>query len=239
MKRVFKTIKIFLTLPAMLYACFVNYLPGDIGLGIRYYYWKKRFKYLGRNVRIETGTYFQNPKFISIDDNTWIDRDVVILGGLDDSQREKIKKENIHYKGLPGEVYIGKNVHIGIGCVLSGIESGLYISDDCTFSAHCKVYAFSHHYKSKIEPRKRVCFGSRGLPEHQCLFTGSVYFGKNTGLAMNCVVLPGTAVLEDCFVKIGSVLRQTTYEHNSVINGNPASVIASRYGQQNPDNESK
>ena len=105
---------------------------------MRYFYYKRRLKFLGRNVKIDTGVYFQNPRFISISENCWIDKNVVILAGLDNSSREKILKRNNKYPGLPGEVFIGKNVHIGIGSIISGISSGVYISDDCGFSANCK-----------------------------------------------------------------------------------------------------
>ena len=61
------------------------------------------------------------PQFISIDDNCWIDRNVAILAGLDNSNREKMIRKNDKYPGLSGEVFIGKNVPISIEYILFGI----------------------------------------------------------------------------------------------------------------------
>ena len=38
--------------------------------------------------------------------------------------------KNEYYEGEPGVVHIGKNIHVGIGCIISGISAGVYIADD-------------------------------------------------------------------------------------------------------------
>ena len=105
-------IKVVLHFPVDVWKMFISYLPGPIGFKLRYRFWKNHLKFLGKNVKIDVGVYFQNPQFISIDDNCWIDRNVAILAGLDNSNREKIIRKNDKYPGLSGEVFIGKNVHI-------------------------------------------------------------------------------------------------------------------------------
>jgi acetyltransferase-like isoleucine patch superfamily enzyme len=208
----------------------VTYFPGSRGHRLRNNYWKRRLKHLGANVTIDVGVYFQNPDFIEIEENCWIDRNVMILAGLDNTDREKIVKVNKNYPGLRGMVHIGKNVHIGPSCILSGISSGIYISDNCGLSANSKVYAFSHHYRSKSSPSDRTChFSPMVLPEQQCIIEGPIFLGRNVGVALNCVILPGVSIPDDCFVTTNSVVLSTTATENTIISGNPARGIDKRY----------
>ncbi len=208
----------------------IIYWPGWAGRKIRYYWYRARLRYLGKNVIIDTGVCFQNPYFISIDDNCWIDKNVIILAGLDKSAREKVVLKNKEFKGVPGTVHIGKNVHIGPGCIISGISAGVYISDDCGFSANCKIYAFSHHYRSRKDPRnQKFHFGPMVPHNRQCLIEGPVYLGLNTGIALNSVILPGVSIPDNCFIAINSVVSLGKYSSNSIISGNPAHKIDDRF----------
>ena len=223
-------LKILMKLPVEIWQMLISYLPGRIGFILRYNFWKKRLKQLGENVIIDTGVYFQNPNYIVIQDNCWIDKNVIILAGLDNSNREKIKIENKDFNEGNGVVYIGKNVHIGPGCIISGISAGVYISDDCGFSANCKVYAFSHHYRSKKNPSDiKNHFGPMVSEERQCLIEGPIYMGTNTGVALNSVILPGVSIPENCFVAINSVVNKKRYRKNSIIEGNPAKRNGDRF----------
>jgi len=208
----------------------ITYFPAPLGIDLRYKFWRKKLKHLGKNVRIDTGVYFQNPDYISIGDNCWIDMNVAILAGLDRSKREKVYIKNEAYKGEKGVVHIGNNVHVGLGCIISGISAGVYISDNCGLSAHCKVYAFSHHYRSIKDTRNRMInFGPLVPKDRQCIIEGPVYLGANTGVALNVVILPGVYIPENCFVMINSVVNPRDYKDNSIIAGNPAIWIDGRF----------
>jgi len=225
-------IKAILHFPIDIWEMFVSYLPGVIGFKLRYKYWNRRLKYLGKNVKIDVGVYFQNPQFISIDDNCWIDRNVVILAGLDNSNREKIVKKNDKYPGLLGEVFIGKNVHISIGCVLSGISSGIYIGNDCTFSADCKVYAFNSHYRSEKDTSDQsYCFGSMVEHSRQCIFEGPIFLEENVGIALNSVILSGVTIGKNSFVAINSVIK-SDIGRNFICEGNPGKAVKKRFTEK-------
>ena len=143
----------------------VQDMPGSLGFRLRSGYWRRRLKYLGTHARIDCGVYFQSPEFISIDDNSWIDRGVMILAGRDRSTR-KIRKWAVRTLAGDGEVHIGRNVHIGAFSIISGIEGGVHIGDDCTFSPAVKVYAFSHHYRFEDDPANRsVAYLEKYAPE--------------------------------------------------------------------------
>lgn len=209
---------------------FITYFPGPMGFGLRHRFWRRRLKYLGQHAKIDTGVSFQNPNSISIDDNSWIDKNVIILAGLDQSKRERVFIRNKEYKGEPGVVHIGKNVHIAPCCVISGISAGVYISDNCNVAAHSKIYALSHHYRSQKDPKDMTfCFGPQVSEDQQCMIEGPVYLGRNTGVALNVVILPGVSIPENCFIRINSVVYVGDYCSNSVLAGDPAKRIGERF----------
>src|SRR5688572_21057854 len=144
-----------LAVPGDLYLGIITYLPGSAGVVLRRAFWRRRLRYMGKRVRIDVGVYLQNPAYISIDDNCWIDRNVMIMAGPDESPREKIVRANERFTGEPGTVHIGKNAHISVGCLISGIGGGVHIADDCGIAAGSKIYSFSHHYRSNRDPTDR------------------------------------------------------------------------------------
>lgn len=223
-------IKLLIEFPGDIWLMFITYLPGQSGFTLRYIFWRKRLKYLGKNSRIDTGVYFQNPNYIYIDDNTWIDKNVIILAGLDNSKREKAIFLNKDYKGEPGVVYIGKNVHVAPNCILSGISAGIYISDNCGFSANCSVYSFSHHYNSKKDPTKHTIASPMVSHDLQVMLEGPIYIGPNTWIALNSILLPGVSIAEDCFISINSIIYPgSKFTNNSIISGAPAKQIGKRF----------
>ena len=204
-------------------------MPGSLGLRLRSHYWKRRLKHLGANTRIDCGVYFQSPECISIAENGWIDRGVMILAGRDRSAR-RTKKLEVLSLTRPGEVHIGSNVHIGAFSIISGIEGGVHIGDDCTFSPSVKVYAFSHHFRFDDDPGDRSCsFGSMVEHERQSMVCGPVTLEGNIGVAMNAVILPGVWLGRDSFIAICSVVKSGRYEENSLLSGSPAIRAGARF----------
>ena len=65
--------------------------------------------------------------------------------------------------------------------------------------------------------------------DRQCLMQGPITLSKNTGLALNTIVLPGVHIPEDCFVSINSVVHRRKFLVNSLIAGNPAIKISERF----------
>jgi acetyltransferase-like isoleucine patch superfamily enzyme len=209
--------------------CAIQNLPGPLGLRLRYGYWKKRLKHLGKNTRIEPAVYFQNPQFISIADNCLVDRGVIILAGIDNSNRKKtiIQSKDI---ALRGEVAVGRNVHIGPYSIVSGIDGGILIGDDCTFSSGVKVYAFSHHYRFDDDPENHLCsFGSMVDHSRQSIISGAIILEDNVGVALNTVILPGVLVGRNSFILANSFLYKQEFPENSLISGSPAKWRGRRF----------
>jgi len=208
--------------------------PGPLGFRLRYAFWKKRLKFLGNQVQIDIGVYFQNPQYISIDDKVWIDKGVIILAGPDKSQRKRRLIRNNNFTLKRGEVHIGKSVHVGPYTIISGI-GGVYISDESTLSANVRIYSFSHHYNSDENPSdKRIGFGSMIDNGMQFMIEGPVFLGRNVGVAISAKLLPGVSIRKDSFVTIGSVVN-SSFKENSLIAGNPAERIKERYKYPEPE----
>lgn len=217
--------------PIDIWQLFITYLPGEIGFRLRYLFWEKRLKFLGKSVRIDIGVYFQNPRFISIDDSCWIDRGVMILAGADTSNRKRYLFPNDKFPLDKGMVHIGKKVHIGPFSIISGI-GGVYISDECGFSSGVKIYSFSNHYRSAEDPSNRQFhFGILVEHKRQYMLEGTVFLGENVGVALNAIILPGVSIGKDSFVAINSVVGvvMSSFGENSLIAGNPAKRVGNRF----------
>lgn len=206
----------------------VIYWPGNLGYTLRYRYWKKRLKFLGKNVRIDVGVHFQKAEYVSIDDNSWIDRNVLILAGPDNSKRERKNIHNPDFTLNKGEVYIGKFAHVAPNCILSGI-GGIYISDNCGIASGARAYSFSHHYKSLNDTsNKNVAFSPMLDQVNQYMIEGPIYLGENVGVGLNAVILPGVSIGKDSFVAIGSVVY-SSFPENSFVQGMPGKRVKSRF----------
>jgi len=227
MKKVLKYFAQFINDGILLLA---TYLPGSIGYKLRYWFWKKKLFFLGENVKIEVGTYFTNPQFISIDSNCWIDRGVIILAGPDNSNRSRRYIHNKDFAYEKGRVYIGKFVHIGPYSIISGI-GGVFISDKCGFSSGVKLYSFSNHYRSDDNPTDRTFhFGPLLDHDKQFMVEGPIFLDRNVGVALNAILLPGISIGQDSFVAMNSVVY-SSFTENSFIAGNPARLVKSRFDE--------
>lgn len=205
----------------------IHYLPGPVGNRLRYAYYKRKLRHLGKNVTIDVGVYIQNPSFVSIGDNTWIDKYVILLAGPPGGERETLVKSNSDFSLSIGELSIGCNVHIAPFCIVSAI-GGVQIGHNVGLSAGCKVYSFTHHYRSGHDPARIVFFSPQVAHDKQCMILGPVVMQDNVGLGLHTVVLPGVTIHRNSFVMINSVVSSDIPE-NSVAGGNPAVVINKRF----------
>ena len=210
---------------------YITHLEGELGVQLRWKYWKRRLKHLGAGVRISPGVYFQQPHLISIGENAWIDRGVMLLAGRVGAERELVRVENPDYAHGPGEIVIGADTHIAAGALLSGIAAGLSVGPECTVGAGSALYAFSHHMRSMARPWDRsVAFTSMVAADRQCMMVGPITIGENAGIGTRSVILWGARIDARSFVSASSFVRPgTRVEENSVVAGNPARVVASRF----------
>jgi len=164
-------------------------------------------------VRIDIGVCFQNPKFIEIDDYSWIDRNVIVLAGNPRQKRVTFYKKNPAYKGKEGEVYIGKNTHIAPNCVLSGI-GGLYIGNNCGIASNSSVYSFSHHYRnlSNTEDLGQYSFTPLARLDQQAMISGPIVIQDFCAVGLNSVLLPGSLLMKGTWIGSGLIVSGSYLE---------------------------
>ena len=211
-----------------IYRSFLRYIDGETGRRLRYRYYKKRLKHLGKNVIIDTGVFITGAEYISIGDNTHIDKNCILVGApsdLDLSYRILVELPNEDFKKEKGSITIGKECHISQNVMIYGY-GGVEISDYVALSADTKVYSLTslpfNPYDRK-EIAKVTSFSGRSLT-----FLGAVVIGNNSWLGIGCIVQPCVTIGANTFVESYSVISNPL-EENIIAKGNPAVAIRKRF----------
>ncbi len=206
----------------------LSFLPGRIGNFVRYFYWRRRFKYCGKNVRIDAGIKITNPEFISIGNNVWLDNYCILIAGIGkiNLKAENIKiKENKFFKGQKGELIINDNVHIAPFCLIQA-HGGVYIGKNSGLSTSTKIYSYSNLPTNPTDNSDIIYFTA--LNKHSYYFLSPVVLEENVGCAINVIILPGVCVGSNSFIAPNSVVI-TSFKENSYLSGNPAKKISERF----------
>ena len=193
--------------------------PAPLGYRLRYAFWKNRLKFIGNDVRIDTGVFFQKPKYISLANGCWIDRSVIILAGPPRKDRIIYQKTNEDFKLNTGDVYIGQYTHVAPFCVLSGI-GGIHIGKNTGIASHSMIYSFSHHYRNlkNRSDRSQYSFTPLARKDQQAMISGPVVVADYCAVGLNSVILPGTSIGRGSWVSSGSLVSGN-YPPQSLIFG--------------------
>ena len=197
----------------------IRNISGVIGIKIRRWYYSKRFAKCGENLRIDEGVIIQNPEYIYVGDNVWIDKYCILIAGKVDIPKGYIKikrNKNYHYK--EGELHIGNNIHIATQCIIQA-HGGVSIGDYFTASAGTKIYSLSNDVKK--------C-------KHGTQYSDTIYYimspisiEENVWIGINAVILGGH-IEKNSFIAPNSVVI-TNIKENSFASGNPAKKIKDRF----------
>lgn len=207
-------------------------LPGALGRRARYLYYKCRLKHIGSKVSIDVGVRINNPQYVSIGDNTWIDNYVVILAGPPSTGGGRVikRKPNPAYRHSEGEVVIGSQCHIANFVVLQG-HGGLSIGDNSGVASGSMLYSMSHHYCNLDDRDDGTVYKfSPMVPtSEQSLIVSPVVMERNSALGLSSVMLPGATIHEGSWVGTKSVVTASVPAF-SIASGTPARVLSARRG---------
>jgi len=194
----------------------IRNISGPVGIRFRRLYYSKVFKKCGQNLVIGPGVHFDNPQYISVGNNVWIDRQSVIIAGKNFNQNFKPlnKSQNI------GELIIGDNAHIGVRTVIQA-HGGVKIGNNFTCGTDSKLYTFSNDVKNSK-------FGTHNLNKEILNYLmHPIEIGDNVWVGMQAVILGGI-IENDVFIKINSV-STINISQNSVVEGTPAVKVKNRF----------
>lgn len=202
---------------------FVIYMPGGFGFRLRYFYYKSRFKSIGKNVRIDVGVHIDGAELISVGSNVYIDKYCVIATG-----RKLIgkvyKKNNPDYLGQPGDITIGDDVHICQFCVLMGY-GGISIGNKCVTSAGCKVYSLTNTAIDPSDPEKVISIQPYNQAPSEL---APVVLNENVWLGLNVIIMQSVSIGKNSFCVSNSLVTKS-FSENSYIAGQPAFTIRNRF----------
>ncbi len=204
-----------------LYESLIRNLGGPIGIKLRLWYYRNKFKSFGKNCIIEAGVHITNPKWIILGDNCWIDKNTILIAGAFTPKERKFAQKGINSVSW-GELIIGDGCHIAPFSIIQA-HGGVKIGKNVTVASGSKIYSLSHHYRNLNNEKdiKRYSFSTMAAAEDQFLIVGNIIIGDNAAVGINSVILPGTEVPNGTWIgvlstptKANKLIENTIYKNN-------------------------
>jgi acetyltransferase-like isoleucine patch superfamily enzyme len=208
---------------------FIRNISGGLGIKIRYFYYKNRFKSCGVNVRIEENVLFYNP------DNIVVGNDVLFMHnssitakplGLKITNRIETKITNLDFKGKSGSLTIGNEVGIGPYNIIQSY-GGVNIKDKVTLSARVSIYSYSHCPNDKTDLSRITYANAMVKTDAISCIESPIVIEEAAWLGLNVIVFGGT-IGKNSFVTTNSIVMSNLQE-NSYASGSPAKKIKNRF----------
>ena len=157
-------------------------------------------KYVGRNVLLSRKASLYRTNCISIGDNTRIDDFCVLSGNIE----------------------IGKNVHIAVGCYFFAGEAGIEIQDYCGVSSRTAIYAESDDYSGNYLSNPTFDSSKRNVTRKK------VILKKHVLIATGCTIMPGAVIEEGCAVGAMSLVNKSLKHPWFIYLGSPCRALKVR-----------
>jgi acetyltransferase-like isoleucine patch superfamily enzyme len=177
---------------------------------------KNSFQYLGKNLNIDSTVSFEYPEKITCKDNVIICSGCVLNAkseyktGIYIGEGSKLK-ENVCIYTYNGYVKLGKNVHIGQGCIIYG-QGGVEFGDHSGIAGLSFVVASNHVFNELDKPFLQQGETNKGIKIGQNVWGGS-----------NVLILDGVNIGNNAIIGAGSVVRKDVPD-GAVVLGNPAQI---------------
>lgn len=200
--------------------CF-GYIPGLIGLGLRYLFYPTLFKYSGNKVYFGHHLTLRSTKRISIGSHVVVsDYAMLSVRGAGDGRIEigdgVFIGKGTDIRTHAGTITIDDHANIGSDCLV-GSTNHLYIGKHCLFAARCYVGGAQHNFK-----RKDVPIGQQPMDDK-----GGVRIENDVWLGAHVIVNDGVTIGQGAVIGAGSVVTRDIPPY-AVAVGSPARVIKKR-----------
>ena len=120
-------------------------------------------------------------------------------------QRLRYYKYKIHGYDVKSSSTFERNIHLD-----RLYPQGVHIGESCMIASGTTI--LSHDHCKRVGPK-----------EIDCWLTDT-FIGNRCFLAVNCTILPGVKIGDECIVGAGAVVTKDVPPH-SIVAGNPAKVI--------------
>jgi acetyltransferase-like isoleucine patch superfamily enzyme len=198
----------------------LRHISGPLGVRLRRIVYRFSLRECGKGLVIDTGVSLIEPGWISLGDNVWIDKNVVIIAGPAPRHGRVEVRSKCLGTPEPGRVTIGSGAHIGIGTVIQG-HGGVMIANRFTTSPYCLIFSRSNDYRKCRE-------GTRKITDEAVVYLQTpVCIGDNVWLGAHVSVF-GHTIGSDTFVRPGSLVI-SDIAPNTVADGNPAIRVSDRF----------
>lgn len=198
-----------------------GYLPGIVGLGLRYLFYPLLFQHTGINVHFGDHLTLRTTKRISLGNNVMIS-DYAMLS-IRGSAFGKIEIGNSVLIGRgseirthSGTIRIDDYVNIGSECRISSTNR-LHIGKHCLFAARCYVGGAQHSFDRTDQPIDRQPIVNKG----------GVVIENDVWLGAHVIVNDGVTIGQGAVIGAGSVVTRDIPPY-AVAVGIPAKVIKRR-----------
>ncbi len=177
----------------------IGLIPGQIGIFIRFLYYKNLINNEFKNNRFETGFRITYSKNISIGSNSYFGVDCKIYA----SHQSLIK--------------IGSNITFNSNVMINARGKGkIEIGDNVLIGPNVVLRSNNHKFDDIDIP-----IAMQGMIDGEIIIKNGVW------ISSNCVVLPNCTIGEGAIVAAGAVVTKDV-EPFSIVGGIPAKVIGTR-----------
>ena len=188
---------------------------------LRLEYYSKKFKHMGKNVKIGANVKILNPEFISVGDNVEIGNDATLIargkGGIAIGNNVLIQ-ERVYLDTQTeewGYITVGDNTYLGTGATMFG-HVGLEIGEYCLIGQNVTLTPYSHKYE---DPSRRIV--EQGGHMQKVVIESDVYIG------MGVNVMYSGSIGKGSIIGAGSTVVKPIPPYSIAV-GSPAKVIKER-----------
>lgn len=128
-------------------------------------------------------------------------------------------------------IEIGSNVHIGNNCIFQSKHGRILINDNVMFGPGVNIHGGNHVYN-------RIGEYMNEFHDKQINEDGTVIIEEDVWIGANAIILANVTIGTGSIVAAGSVVTKDVPPY-SIVGGNPAIIIKSRFSKENLEQHKK